>query len=694
MSSLGTIPTTMITTDGQRVKITFKRLGGGDFKPLCYTHAALQSAWAPVEIHHPGRIVDRKEDIEDLDSLHQDRRFLVRSIAMGWPFAKIALTDIQARINLETRFDVYLHHTWPGDTIVPLRRRPQALGGEPVGPKRTFCIDSMENLFRVYGLLEERKEHQWIAALERLTKIPSTGFAEVPLYLPGGSAWNGDDNITLQMSMGTLYSCRNTEKRGQVIQPTKTASSPLYINYCQKLGRCPVSQIVNIIVANYEKLADRKQSKWTYEVKQGVTCYITYDYIRNKLLSQASKGEIEGEGGDNAATAHSSQLLAEARYLDPLQRVKLHFLIKSNFPQWFITNRVVEILPASLGGFGIPEFLDVQYVWESLSDNHRKLIYAAMGEDPMNAYKATMVLARGRRTVHDITDKDVEARTAFGRAAVETWNQAIKQSLKARVRGEVITIFSYTEAWEYSKTNLSLKTQKDISGSRSSSTITHSSIESHGEAEKYSKHIKGTMLSLFYPLDQFGLEHKSSKMLLDAVSGKVGDKLQPTPVRDHKRALRRIAQSKWASKLPEPPGPHPPGRNAWEWTHWFQRGREAKAYILRTDYERIKPTRNMSFSVIPGLFLGVTPEISVKSVPNFGRSRKQKYLIDGKPPRASIEPSDTEDHLSLEHAVIERLSQIGQGPLPAVPEIDEEFDSDNEYHEPEPPDQRRDEGKG
>lgn len=601
MQQSATTSSLQFNTEGVR----FRRRDGTAWKPRSYIKECINLASGPIEVHHPGDIVKNEEAKGAIQEVHSLKRYLIRSLAMGLPLAKAGLTDMSARISLETQYDCMIRlKSRRTDTEIRIPRqnregndRFQRSGRRVV----RFPIHTLEDFVRTWVYFED---NGWKGCLEQLEKIfqislnvPTTPHGTGPLI----AMYNGDDNFRGNISYGTMRAQINLEKRGQVNENSKTASSRKYITYCQAPGMSPYSQIVPILVDHVDRLVEEDKNTFSYPIDSQQKCYICKEGGRNKLMSQASKGGRDSQirTCDTAVTGRSALLTSESSYLPILERLKVSLLHRLAYPQWYTNLSPAERLPSALGGLSAPEVTDTSYIWDSLTVNHRKLITALCGSKPNEAAKAGKILNRAVQSGRNYTHEDVMTRHEEGLNAVIVYNEEIE---KAGL-DTAIPIFSYKEAFESAMESVKGQSQKStsvLSGSIHSSDSTEWSYETSRSTKAMRRQIDKD----FICLENFDSTFANTPAIIQAVKGELKIEDAPDPQVMHRRVLARIERSSFANSLPEPPDSPPSGRSPWEWMFGARGSKESKLYIKRTDYERIIPPRRLSLRVLPGLLYG------------------------------------------------------------------------------------------
>lgn len=575
---------------------TYRKLDGSTWTPRPFVKSALDLAWMPIKIEHPGKIVQDETQTERIAQCHSEDRYLTRSIAMGLPLSKISLTDLSARIALETRIDCHLKATFPNPLALKQVDRMGKL-------KAThYTVQNLEQCFRdAHKWASSPETDSLVDALEREIEIPlREGSGEIGLVeaaMPSITAFNGDDNIATLTAYGTTRSGINTEKRGQVIERKKTASSILYVNYCQSAGRAPIGQIVNIVMDLYLSA----NGGWKYIIGGPRKTYISTNYLRPKLFGQAAKG-ADSEHGESLVTGRSNQLQYEACFLQPKERKKLHILHRIAFPQWYPKVSAVEALPGSMGGLSVPDARDPADIWADLPEEHRRLIEAAAGSDSRTAYKAVKILARARRSGTDVSDKTVDTLWERGQRAVLLWNSLAEEK---DLEAHRIHIYSFDEARQEAECRLQERTLKNLSEVHSMSDL---SSAVGRETSVYSKDVQGTLREHFISLDLYDREDTSNNIIASAAEGVLDFKKMPNPFKDHVRAVKRIQRSSFARSLPPSQPDPPPGKTPYEWMHGFTEGRNEKRFVRKEDFERIKPPETFSTRIDGSLLYGRAPD--------------------------------------------------------------------------------------
>jgi hypothetical protein len=541
---------------------------------------------------------------------------------MGNPLAKAGLTDLSARIALETRFDVYLYRRF-GEKKQKIITHIQTVGGKRKPMRREFTLRSLEEFFRLYRSLRDLGLTLGVANLVKLTKIDPTKPINPPSSGPVIAMLNGDDNFRGNPSYGTTRACVNTEKRGQVIEKSKTASSRRYITYCQSPGYTPWSQLVQIVYDHAGRLTLEGKDRWSYPCGVEST-YITRDDIRSKLLNQASKGGRDRGimACDTSVTGRSSLLSKESSYMPPLKRAKLHFLHRLAYPQWYTNIDAIERLPAALGGLDSQDYIQSNVVWDQLSLKHKKLVKLMLDpEDPLLAIAAGKTLNRAKPTAKDVSIEHEELRHAKGLELVELWNSLTEEEV------DKVQIFSYDEARTYAIESIANESQKSISlisGTTNGTECTDTSVS------RTTTQVAKKIQRSFTRLDKIDQTFEHLPYILSVIEEKAKRPPPPDPKKGVRKCIERIRKTKLVNDDNEEIEP-PEGKFPYQWLYGAVHGRKARKYILAGDYERIKPPRTLSTKVLPGTTYGLrSSEVRTSHVHKYKKHYNAKTKSEAK----------------------------------------------------------------
>lgn len=559
---------------------------------------------------------------------------------MGLPLSKVGLTDCSARIALQTFFDNYLMNTFGGGIMITTqecRERGIRVGwGEET---IEFPFKNLLEYFTQCRLFTEEKRSDVVEYVVSLTRIPfdSHKFCNVPGANPKMFAYNGDDNIRILQSWAAKQANINAELRGQKVEQSKTMSSRRFITYCQNKGRSPLSQLMNIVLDNFKN--PELLERWEYKTGPEDRTYITKPRIRNKLLSQGSKGEEET--AETVTTGRGFQLQLDSRYLKGSEMIKLHLLYRCAFPQSYQKVSAEESLPGVLGGLSVPDARVNSAVWNGLHENHKRLIEAAMGRDPTMSYMALREINRSRRSNQAVSEESLARKTEKARAVIELWNEtAISREGNDSFE---IKVYSFPQANDEAIDVLETRSQKSFSSSR---RLSAESIESGSSI--FSRDVRQVMNQMFIPIDTLDLDLEARSLILKAQSGAEPDKIRPDPRKDFENCRSRIRRSRLASSLP-PASTEPPKGKPIEWLYQVGGGKEIRQYIKRTDYMRLKPQTVISTRVLPGTLGGIVVGSLRSHVTEHRNTRHGRtyHTVKGPLPRSSPEllEEDLEDPL-------------------------------------------------
>lgn len=574
-----------------KVKRFFK-VDGSTWKPIQYHKAAVNLALGPQEIVSPGDIVREPKALERLQASHANKRFLIRSLAMGNPLAKVGLTDLSARVMLETQFDTLVYKSCGRYGAELVLAPPVHIKGRGL-VRRTQRI-SLSSLFEYLKLYYQLLPENRYAArnLVKLTGIDPDYPTQPRLIGPVLAMFNGDDNFRLNEAWATFVACKNTEKRGQVIELSKVSSSRLYICYCQAMGFNPIARLVDIVLARMDALKDEAEQRWTYD--PGQTTFVCLEGLRNKLLSQAAKGGRDRNilEADTSVTGRSALLSKELSYQPAERRLLAHFLHRLSYPQWYTNLTVAQRLPAALGGLDAQDFTKIDDVWTSLVPEHKQMISALTGSDPILAILAGRVLNRARTSNQDIDIDSEEKRSEKGREIVELWNtlHPLRQ----------VKILTWGEVTGHAVEILSARSQKSVS-----------LLSGSGVGVQWTpKAIQSIVRSEYVRLDWFDSSFLHVPFICQVLDGKAKLPTLPDPIRAHERTLRRIQRSKLLKEQPDAPALRPDGETPYHWLRAATQAKQGRLFISQSDFEMISPPRKFNLRLLPMALAGShDPEI-------------------------------------------------------------------------------------
>ena len=644
-------PTTVLLDEPAKAAV-FTTIDGRPWRPRSLARSVLRAAFLPIEIKE-AKIGGSEEQNSRISEIHSKNRYLIRSMPMGLPLSKVGLTDCSARIALQTYFDNYLLSTFGGGiNITPRECVALGIRNDPPGSSIEVPFRSLFEYFQQCRQFTEEKRSDVVRTLEIKTRIPfnKSKYCNIPGRGPKMFAYNGDDNIRILQSWAAKQANINAELRGQKVEQSKTMSSRRYIAYCQNRGRNPISQMLNIVLENFSRLG--LDDVWKYETGPENRTYITFPRIRNKLLSQGSKGEEEN--AETVTTGRGFQLQLDSRYLNGKEKLKLHLLYRVAFPQTYQKVSEEEALPGVLGGLSVPDARSPQTIWDGLHENHRKLIEAATSEVPVTSYMALREINRSRKSQSQTTEESIARKTEKGRAAVTLWNAGVKDDKDSSLS---IKLYTFNEAHDKAIDHLETKSQKDFSlyrrlgGDESPSEVSPNSI--------YSKDVRQILNQMFVSVDTLDLDLEARSLILKALEGAEVEKIKPDPRKDFEQCRSRIRRSRLAAILPPSKSSPPPG-NPVEWLYQVGAGKEVRIYITRTDYMRLKPQTALSTRVLPGTLGGRFEGRLADQLSEFQNSRtgRSYFLAERTIPRMS--PPLLTDQLEdpLEEVYAKRLARV------------------------------------
>jgi len=478
---------------------------------------------------------------------------------------------------------------------------PFFVNGKTKLETRSVCLHSLHEYLSLYFELQNVYPRGANALIE-LSGIDPNRPVLPRSWGPVMAMFNGDDNLKLQESYGSLRACKNTEKRGQAIEPHKLGEGTTFLTYCQATGFSPLSRLVDIVMETHHQLCEEKKETWTYDPSKKT--YICFEITRNKLLSQAAKGGRDRNirDTDSSATGRAALLSQELSYQPAESRLVAHFLHRLAYPQWYTCLTVAQRLPSALGGLDSQDFTNPCDIWKNLTPKHRNLIKTLVGKEPMAAIAAGRTLNRARNSSFEADIDEEKERYAKGLEIVNTWNE--------HHREKPIRLYSWQEVKDETVAEISQRSQKSIS--------VISGLSEKGPAWN-PRAITISAYQQFVRLDWFDNSFLHVPFICQVAEGTARQRPLPDPLRAADRTMRRIERCKLVvdEKESEPPE----GETPFQWLRSATHAREGRQFISQSDFELISPPRKFNLRLLPGVASGIH-SLSITKVEDrrYGRS--------------------------------------------------------------------------
>lgn len=581
-----------------RTKRTFSRLNWATGERTICTPRSTGEAWVgsaflPISISNPGKSLTKTpEGLQRLEVLHSKELVLRQSIPMGFAGAKLALTDLGVRCQLEAELDEAVRRKIPTGVIY---RNPRSSIKKAVWVRGVTSYHALLEFVKTVKTRGDPTEVGWLQALEELLGVPLDPrhhYTRIHPY-PLIKALNGDDNLGIEPARVGEGCQKHLQANGQGVEDTKTSSSVYYMSYCQKHGRNPISQIVAILVAEAQNCADPSSphcGKWRYAADQGRT-YLLLEKPRARLFTQAFKGSdatLKGEGRD---TARAGALTRTLPWMVPGDRLLTQMLFAEAFPEQYKTAPVEAFLPEAFGGTEYPHVFKTSDILSVLRPEHRYGIHRALFGTPMEVVTAKYQLRRSPYVHAGVPTKVKDS--VEGLKVLSMLNAAlVEEGLKP------IKVFSFSDAHLEALGRLSEVSQKErtphSTPGHSNATTTTSFISN---AEKVMMH------RLFAPLSSVSKELESMRIIPQLLQGSLKEAASRNPRMELASSIKRITSYFRGpyEEHGEAPAVTIP-MNLWNMS--AVRDKHAQIFIRREDMDTLRHPALLSLRMLPGYLHG------------------------------------------------------------------------------------------
>jgi hypothetical protein len=572
----------------------------------------------PILIDNPGESLTKSpEGLQKLEELHGQSQIMLQSIPMGFAGAKLALTDVGYRSQIEAELDEVVRRRIPtGDILKPT--------GSYKESKWTSGIKSYNDLLRFVKSITERGDPDEVSLLPELQArlgVPILRNHQIAGCFPYPliKALNGDDNISVNPARVGEGAQRHLQINGQGVEDTKTASSRKYCTYCQKAGRSPIAMLVQILLGEAHRCAlDPSRKKWNYAAHEGKT-YLVLEKARARLFTQAFKGSdatLKGQGKDTA------RALAISRSMDWMteeDQLLCQLLFAEAFPEQYRTAPVAAYLPEAYGGCDYPHVYKTVDIVEALEPEHRIGVHEALYGSPTEVCLAKDALRRSFRTVTKDPKKLVD--TLQGVEIVEKLNKKLTEE-----GFNEIEIVSHIDARLESISKLEEVSRKTNRLGMDAASSSGDSTSSSG----ISREEKTMIHRLFVPVSSLPRELESSRVLPQILEKKMREEIPQNPRKDLLTSLRRIKKTfKQGTKDQEEITASIGQLPMRKWNHKAVGDRDLQLFIRREHVDAIRHPQLLSLRLERGHLHGICDQTFTGKI----RNRNGIRTVTGEEPR-------------------------------------------------------------